>query len=199
MNRISSAITTNDKVHRCVVTLSNKPKINLYFSLCGKNVTVHFSKLHFFSTVSVSSCMWGWWMVVEHHDLTSPIHSYNELKVEKNATSNFEIISSPWRPLRVTSSITALTWKRELVSQCQSQPRLLFPSCLDCASQRPFGWLKQLGKNNWSYDTSSLSLASTVMLYVLVCYGSALLSRQLSKLWILALEVNEITYNFSAI
>ena len=120
MNRISSAITTNDKVHRCVVTLSNKPKINFYFSLCGKNVTVHFSKLHFFSTVSVSSCMWWWWMVVvEHHDLTSPIHSYNELKVEKNATSNFEIISSPWR-----SHLALLHWPEKENSYLSVSPSL---------------------------------------------------------------------------
>ena len=67
--------------------------------------------------------------------------------------------SSPQRELLspITSSITALTIERE--------PQLFVLSCLN----RPewlFGWLKQVGKNNWGWDTHSLSMVSAVMLYV---------------------------------
>ena len=67
--------------------------------------------------------------------------------------------SSPQRELLspITSSITALTIERE----CLSQTQLFVLSCLN----RPewlFGWLKQLGKNNWGWDTHSLSMVSAV-------------------------------------
>ena len=58
-----------------------------------------------------------------------------------------------------TFSITALT--REIESSYLS-PNFSFLAAL--TSQWPIGYVKQLEKNNWDWDTSSLSLASTVML-----------------------------------
>ena len=74
--------------------------------------------------------------------------------------------SENWKQCKVLSiaGSRALTRERE----CISQPQLFFSNSL--GRQWPFGPFKVLEKNNWGWDTSSLSLVSALLPTVVLNY-----------------------------